>query len=384
MTVLENIIEFPKHILQGWRNGGSSVVGIDIGPSSIKAVQLRKEKGRAILETYGELALGPYAGLEVGQAVNLSSEKVVEALKDLMREANVTTKRCAFSIPLASSLTSVISLPTVSPKDLQSMVPIEARKYIPVPISEVTLDFWVIPPQERETIELEEMGAQSEQRPLSRDTTDVLLVAIHNSIINRYKSIAEGGGLTISFLEIETFSAIRSLFPGGPGTYALLDMGAASTNVSIVENGVVYRSHVINRGSQDITIALSRSLGVGILQAEEMKRAQGLLEGNNTENKVAETADLILGGIFAEVNRVLLEYEKKQHKALDKVILCGGGSLLKGVLLLAKQNLETEVAHGDPFSKVQTPAFLENVLKEIGPSFAVSLGVALRQLQEIE
>lgn len=385
MGVLENIIKFPMKVLVGLRARGNSVVGIDIGFSSIKIVQLRKDGGRAILETYGELALGPYAGLDVGQATSLPAVKIAEALKDLVREANVTTKHGAFSIPLSSSLTTVISLPSVAESELKSMIPIEARKYIPVPISEVMLDFWVIPPQEKDTIELErETGIERSQKTSEANKTEVLLVAIHNSIITKYQEIAEEDGFDVSFLEIETFSAIRSLLSGGPGTFLLLDMGAAATNVSVVENGVVYQSHVINRGSQDITIALSRSLGIGILKAEEMKRKEGLLQNVGLGNNAAATGNLIMEGVFAEVNRVLLEYEKKQHKTIDKVILSGGGALLKGVLSFAKKNLETEVALGDPFVKVETPAFLGGLLKEIGPSFAVSLGVALRRLQESE
>ncbi len=386
MGILENIAQLPRQILQGLQSGGGSVLGVDIGSSSIKVVQLRKEKGRAILETYGELALGPYAGLEVGQATNLPVEKLSEALRDIMREANVTTKRAAFSIPLNASITSVISLPTVSEKDLASMVPIEARKYIPVPISEVTLDFWVIPRREREAIEFGEAGEEAEKKEQEARAhmTDVLLVAIHNSIINKYERIAASEGLRVAFLEIETFSAIRALISGVPGTFVLLDVGASATNVAIVEGGIVYRSHVISHGSQDITIALSRSLQKSVAETEELKRKYGFESGDGVDSRVAETADLIMGGVFSEVNRVLLEHEKKEHKTIDKVVLTGGGSLLKGMLSFAKNNLENEVVYAHPFSKVETPAFLENILKEIGPSFSVSLGVALRQLRESE
>src|SRR3989344_3833390 len=70
-------------------NTGNSILGIDIGTSSIKAVQLRKEKERAVLETYGEISTGPFANLKVGQAAKLSAEKTAEALRDLIREANI-------------------------------------------------------------------------------------------------------------------------------------------------------------------------------------------------------------------------------------------------------------------------------------------------------
>ncbi|MAG12329.1 hypothetical protein CL630_00770 [bacterium] len=390
MSILEQITEFPERFLKRFRSGDNSVVGIDIGASSVKVVQLRRKKGQAILETYGELALGPYADLEVGQSVQLSVEKIAEAVKDVLREANVTTKQSAFSIPLSSSLTSVIEFPAVSEDELKSMVPIEARKYIPVPISEVTLDWWIIPHRERGIVGLEpeankkEDAVRADAKGRKKDTKNVLLVAIHNNTIEKYRQIAKLNNLNVGFLEIETFSAIRSLLARGTSTFLILDMGSSTTNVSVVESGVVYRSHVVNRGSQDITVALSKSLSISILKAEEMKRMHGLVGKEGEGSKVNETARLIMEGVLTKVNRVLLDYEKKENEAVSQIILSGGGALLKGVTELAAQNLDTEVVYGNPFEKVETPAFLEDVLKNIGPSFSVALGVALRRLQEIE
>src|SRR3989344_359975 len=124
-----------------------SVLGIDIGSSSIKIVQLSRKNGHAVLETYGELALGPYAGKSVGEATNLPQEKIIEAIADMLKEkeVNVTTRVCGVAIPFASSLMAVIEMPAMPVKQLESMIPIEARKYIPVPISEVTLDWYIIP-----------------------------------------------------------------------------------------------------------------------------------------------------------------------------------------------------------------------------------------------
>ena len=111
------------------------MLGVDIGTSAIKVVQLRRERGRVILETYGAIALGPYAGVEVGRATSLPGEKIAEALKDVIREANVTTTDAAIAIPYSSSLISIIKLPSSVENQLAQVVPIEARKYIPVPIS---------------------------------------------------------------------------------------------------------------------------------------------------------------------------------------------------------------------------------------------------------
>src|SRR3990167_9376293 len=124
----------------------SSVLGVDIGSSSLKVVQLKKQGGKAVLETYGELALGPYAGLEIGQATNLTADKITETLKDLLREAKVTTNNCGVSIPFARSLLTLVELPRRENKEEQkTVIELEARKYIPVPISEVQLDWFIVP-----------------------------------------------------------------------------------------------------------------------------------------------------------------------------------------------------------------------------------------------
>ena len=139
---------FSKHFRYRLRRifkKSESVVGIDVGSAFLKVVQLKKRGGKAVLETYGELALGPYADAAVGQATSLSPDKIAEALKDIFREANVTGKKFALSIPFGSSLLSVIHMPEMNGTELARMVPIEARKYIPVPISEVVMDWWVVP-----------------------------------------------------------------------------------------------------------------------------------------------------------------------------------------------------------------------------------------------
>ncbi len=358
-----------------------SVLGIDIGSSSIKVVQLKKKGGKAVLETYGELALGPYSGLEMGRATNLPADRLSEALKDLLRESKTSTKQCGVAIPIGSSMVTMIELPKVPEKELAQMIPLEARKYIPVPISEVSLDWWVIPEEPIETSEESEI--QPAQTVLGKvEKVQVLVVAIHNEVITRYQDIIAKSGIEASFIEIEIFSTIRSVIDKSPGAIMIVDLGAGSTKLYIVERGIVRTSHTINRGSQDITIALSTSLGVSIPEAENIKRSFGTVERTD-QKAVADTISLTTDFIFSEANRVLQNYQKKYNKNITKVVLAGGGLGYKGLLDLAKHSFEVEVGLGEPFSKVEFPAFLEPVLKMTGSEFSVAIGVALRRLQEL-
>lgn len=356
-----------------------SVLGIDIGSSSIKVVQLQKKGARAVLETYGELALGPYAGTEIGRATNLGTEKIVEALADVLREANTTTKICGIAIPFSASLMTVMEMPALPQKQLGPMIPIEARKYIPVPISEVLLDWWVIPKADAPPPENDQEPALQKS-----DKIDVLVVAIHNDVINRYQQIVSATNLQAGFLEIEIFSSIRAVLEQDVAPVMIFDMGAASTKLYIIERGVIRSSHTVNRGSQDITLALSQSLATTVANAELLKRS---FRPDDTEGDASKIKDIIVltsDYIFAEANRVLLNYQKKYNKNISKVFLLGGGVKVGGFLDLAKKGLQTEVVLGDPFGKVEAPAFLEDMLRKTGPEFAVAMGLALRRLGELE
>ncbi len=188
-----------------------SVLGIDIGSSSIKIVQLSQKGGHVVLETYGELSLGPYAGKSIGEATSLPPEKIIEAMTDILKEkeVNATTKVCGVAIPFSSSLITVMDLPAAAGKDLATMIPIEARKYIPVPISEVSLDWYVIPKESSpETTPLVDKNPAT--MPLS-EKTEVLIVALHNDTISRYHDIVTKSSLEAKFFEIEIFSTMRSI-----------------------------------------------------------------------------------------------------------------------------------------------------------------------------
>lgn len=348
-------------------------LGIDIGSSAIKVVQLKKKGGKAVLETYGILSLGPYGKTDIGSVTNLQTEDIARALLDVIKESNVTTKSAVIAIPSLSSLIFTLSLPSnISESQISKIVPIEARKYIPVPISEVALDWFVIP-QEAESFESDETGKE-----IPKEKIEVLVVAIHNDTLSRYQEILKKTDLKSDFFEMEIFSNIRSSFNHDIAPVLLLDFGASKTKVSIVEAGIVRVFHVVNRGSQDISKNISQSLGITFDEAEKLKRAAGL--DATIDPKVEKVTRLSIDYIFSDINSVVLAYEKKYNKNISKVILVGGGSLLRGLLSLAKENFKTDVTYSNPFLKTEAPAFLGPVLEISGPEFACAVGLALRQL----
>jgi type IV pilus assembly protein PilM len=358
-----------------------SAVGIDIGSSAIKVVEIKKKGGKAILETYGAIALGPYADLEAGRVTNLQVDKITEALKEVLKQSGVTITEGAFSIPVQSSLIFTIELPVkVKESEMATIIPTEARKYIPIPITEVSLDYFILPQKESSFEEMNTVVNNSDipQKPI--DKKNILVVATQNEAISKYRSIVSGSRLSASFLEIEIFSSIRANFEHELSPVLLMDFGASRTKLSIVEFGMVKSYHTIDRGGADITDSISKSLGIPFAEAEKMKKEFGLF-GNPIEKSLADIIKIHIDYIFSETNNVLLGYEKRYNRIVSKIIFTGGGSLLKGLSEVATNNFRAEIEIGHPFSKVDAPAFLEKVLETLGPEFAVALGLALRKLQ---
>ena len=258
------------------------------------------------------------------------------------------------------------------------MVPLEARRYIPVPISEVSIDYMVIPKNESIASEYQNSVEKPEEK-----TIDVLLVVIHNDAMARNKEINRLAKLDTSFSEIEIFGSMRSVLEPGTAPQMIIDFGSGSTKIYIIERGILRTSHMISRGSQDITLAISKSLGISVDEAEKIKRERGLMKKEGEQMDIVEVTSLTLDYIFSEISRVLLNYQKKNERNVSKVFLTGGGVLLRGFKEKAEASFNVPVVIADPFSKVEYPAFLEEVLRQAGPSFAVAIGLALRGLQDI-
>ena len=344
---------------------GGSVLGVDIGSSSLKVVQLRKQQGRAILETYGELALGPYANKEVGQATELTADVVATTLTDLIREAKVTTKEAGISIPFSRSLLTMVKLPRRNNKQEQdTVIELEARKYIPVPVAEVQLDWFIIPDQD--------------PGKARTDSIDVLLVAVHNDELRQLEAIASGASLAAHFYELEIFSTIRAVIDEPVKPVMVIDIGAATTKVYVVEHGVVALSHIITRGGQDATRAIATASSLSLARAEELKKQGGLGDGSELKSSI----EFVFGQIFSEAKRVFLQYETGHSKPISGIVLTGGGGVTKELGPYAQSLFAVPVSVADPFAKTEAPAFMRPVLAAIGPEFAVAVGLALRLLEE--
>lgn len=376
---MDSILSGIKKALSGILGsaGDNRVVGIDIGTSAIKVVELKKEGGRVVLDTYGALALGQYAeNGHVGQVTNLSVEQLTQALTDVLRETNITSRNVVLGIPSVSCIIFILQLPTeIEETNLPVVIPNEAKKFIPVPLTDVSLDWYVLPRRE---------DSGSESRALSESgsaaTMSVLVVATLNETLTKYTDVIQKAGMPVDSLEIEVFSHIRSVMTRELYPVMIVDIGASKTKLTIVEHGIVETFRLVNRGSQDITLAISRGLELSFEQAENLKKQHGLVSPPEYP-KLADSIKTQLADIFQETNATILSYEKRYNKNIGKIIFTGGGAMTRGLLEYAKQSFASELSIADPFAKVESPVFLAGVLKNTGPEFSVAIGLALKKIE---
>jgi type IV pilus assembly protein PilM len=339
------------------------VIGVDIGSSSIKVVEVEERSGVLTLTTYGELQLGPYSSTEVGQSVNLAPNQEKQALVDILRESAVKASSAVLSMPLSSSFVTTIDFKAEPKEDLNSKVRVEARKYIPAAISEVTLD-WA---------EIEgEPGANEKNH-------SVLLAAIQNEALARFNDLMGFVKLPNPPTEIECFSSVRALYNPEDELVGIVDIGATSTKLYIAKQGLVQRMHRVRAGGSIATKRIAGTLGIDFAEAELLKRQFD--DGADEAFEIKRAHHGSYERAFHEYRLVINEYEKSFDKKINTIYLSGGGSLFPGTDALLADALQRDVVRADPFSKVSYPSFMEDMLTEIGPSFCVSLGAAIRMFE---
>ena len=360
MSFLSNI--FSSTETKGGDTTG--VVGIDIGSASIKVVELQDRKGVITLSTYGELQLGPYASKPLGESVVLEPKQEQEALVDVIRESAVQGRNAVFAMPLSSSFVTNVSLEADADADLSAMVRIEARKVIPASLSEVTLD-WA-------EVELSKKQAEAG----GPERRNVLIAAIQNSALERFKVLMQFVGMKAPPTEIECFSTLRGVYHSDEPDIAIIDIGAVSAKLYIARKGLLMRMYRIRAGGTIATKRIAEALKVDFETAEAMKYAADKSGPQYAELKRAHNGSYERA--FREFHQVLREYEHNTGRKLSSVYLSGGGALFPGIDAQLKDALDRDVVPVNPFAKVAYPAFMEDTLRTIGPSFAVALGAAMR------
>lgn len=342
-------------------------LGIDIGTSAIKVVELSRWGERIKLENYGEISAlalyqKPFRTFEKSTLL-LSSDDVAKAIRAVISDAQIKTRQSIFSIPDFSSFFTNFELPPMTKEELPQAVTFEARRHIPLPLGEVTIDWEVI-------------GGEVDKK---KTKLKILLVAVPNELINQYRQIAQASQLELIALEAEVFGLLRSLIPKEEkGIISLIDIGAQSTTCSIIEKRVLIKSHSFDMGGNQLTDQIAKSLSIDYKTAENLKIKYGLsVSEKNISQVILPLIDLGL----REIGKISQSFYQAEGKEIQKFIIAGGTSLLPGLKEYFEDYLRKEIEIANPFSKIFYPPILAETLKIIGPSYAIAVGMALRGLE---
>jgi len=362
---------FPKILLP------KKFLGIDIGTASIKLVELSGRGERKKLENYGEIKAEiiyekPFRTFEKS-TLFLSNQEIARAIKAIKEEAKIKTRDSIFSIPDFSSFFTNFELPPMTKEELPQAVVYEARQHIPLPLGEVTLDWEVIE------------GKVSNQK---KEKLKIILVAVPNEVINQYRKIAELTDLQLFSLEAEVFGLLRSLIPADEKrTLSIVDIGAQTTTCSIVDKRTLKESHSFDLSGDDLTERVAKSLSLDYQTAQKFKEKYGLEDiplpytyvgAPSSEKSIKEILLPLVDIILKEVEKISRNFYQTERKEVQKFVLAGGAGLLPGLREYFEGYLKKETEIANPFANIFYSPILEQTLKQIGPSYAIAVGMALR------
>ncbi len=348
-------------ILMGFFSSRKSYIGIDIGTSGIKIVELYKANTGIFLETYGFSETVDY---ELAASWHNDIKQTAKIINKIIRDAGISSRNAVASLPTFSVFSSIISLAKIEKKDIASAVNWEAKKVIPLPLEEMVLD-WVI---------IQDSGEEKKQAH-----TKVLLTGAPRALVEKYINIFKLAQVNLLGLETETLSLVRSIMGNDRSTVAIVEIGTNTTDIAIVENSIPILSRSVDIGGLSITKAVARSLNISLQRAEQFKFDMGVSSFSGTGNIPKSIIDTI-SPITNEIRYIISMYRGKNGRQVEKIILSGGSAMLSDFAQYISQALNMTVIIGDPWAYVHYPQELAPTLKNLGSRLSVAVGLAMRDL----
>lgn len=336
--------------------GEKDFFGLDIGTNAVRLVQLSGGPAKFSLVAFGSAQLPP--GIAQSDS-KLDLQKIAKTINDLMKSAGVSTKNVVSSIPGTSVFNAVVTLPPMSQQELQKAIKYQTEQNIPLKIDEVKYDWQVI-----------------KQDPTSKELT-IMIIAAAKTKVERMMMLFEAAGLNVLALETATVAMARSLVTPNEPLVMILDIGSTTTEIAIVENGILAQTRSFPLAGFAMTRAVSQNLRLEIDQAEQFKQRFGLSQ-DKLEGQVFRAMEPVLRSILDEAVRSSKFYQEQSGKAITKVILTGGSSKLPLIAEYIKSYLQVEVVFGNPWSNVSYQAVFNDKLNEVAPEFATAVGLGMR------
>jgi type IV pilus assembly protein PilM len=340
------------------------LVGLDIGSSSVKMVELTELKGnRYRLKNFG-LAILPRDSIINGDIKN--SQNVVSTIKSLSENLKIKNKNIAVSISGHSVIIKKLSMASMKDEELEEKIQWEAEQYIPFTLDEVNIDFQVL-------------GVN----PSAPDQIEILLIATKKTSVNEYDETIMEAGLIGRVLDINNL-ALENMFEINypeelEGTKAIIDIGAGVININIIKEGIYLFNRSIFLGGNYITEEIQKRMDVSYEEAETIKLG-GKIEGIDYSEVVNIIRDSI-NNFSNEIQKSIDFFTSSTDEIIDKIFISGGGSKIKGIDNVIENNLKIPVEIIDPFKNIEfdTKVFDHEYIKYIAPQAAVGVGLALRK-----
>ena len=342
------------------------MVGIDIGTASVKVVEISRWGQGKALENYGEIKSSslykePFRNTEKGSYL-LSNYFVSRAIRAVLDEARIKTKAVIFSIPDFSTFCTSFDLPPMNANEIKDAVYYNASQFIPLPITETTLDWRLIG------------GTPGEKQSALK----IFLVAIPNQVIQDYQKVAQLAGVDLYAVEAEALGLARSLVGENKSCICLIDIGVQSTTINIVDRKSMKKSYSFDFAGSQLTYSIASALGLGHMEAEELKNKEGL---TSSKEEISKTLYLLVDPLVIEVKNILSDFYQQEGKEVEETYLTGGTSALPGLKEYFAEVLKKKVEIPNCFSELLYPPILGQTLEKMAPSFSVATGVALGGLE---
>ncbi len=344
---------------------GKNVIGLDIGSSSIKLVELNEVKGGYKLQN---LAISPLPPEAIVDGALMDSVTIVDTIRDLISTCKVKTKDVVTSVSGHSVIVKKITLPFMTQAELEESIQWEAERYIPFDINDVNIDFQIF-------------GSSSE----NPDVMEVILVAAKKDIINDYVSILMEAGLNPVIIDIDAFALENMLGINyeleKDEVVAIANIGASITNINIIKNNTSAFTRDIFKGGNQITEEIQRQLHIDFEEAEKIKIGSKVDMASQTviHNIIKEASE----SLAIEIGNSLDFFQSTTtYEKIGKLFISGGGSKIKDFDIVLQQQIGIPVEIINPFKKIEYSEknFDMEYLREIGPIMAVGVGLASRKV----
>jgi type IV pilus assembly protein PilM len=346
---------------------GKSIVGLDIGSSSIKAIELKRSKGEIMVS---HLGVEPLASDIVVDSMIVDSGSVSSAISKIFAQHNIKSKSVATSVSGHSVIVKPIKVQPMTESELAEGITTEASQHIPFDISDVNLDFEILNPGDT--------GPQM----------DVLLVAVKKDKILNYTNVLSLAGKTPSVVDIDAF-ALQNCYeynynPSPDSTVALLNLGASVMNINIVKGTTPLFTRDVSVGGNQYTDSLQKELDLSFDDAESLKLGRRI--GTVSEDAKQPILQQVTEIIVLEIQKTFDFFRATASgEHIERVYLAGGSSKVPGLVEALRQEFSLPVEILNPFKQIVPPTdSLENEILEQNPGqLAVAVGLALRSFENL-